>query len=448
MGTDFLLRFGVDPSGCTDAPVTLPQVHIGPETVRLLPELAGRFGDGGTCTVVADSRTWAAGRTAVAALKQGGMEVVPVVLASSDPLVPDERAIGEALVRIPEGTGCLIALGSGTVTDLTRYLAYRLGKPFISVPTAPSVDGYTSAHSPLIIDRLKRTIPARVPVAVVADTRILADAPARMKAAGLGDMLGKYTARLDWQIAQIVAGENICGYADDLSREGLDRCIRGFRQDPDFGEESVGLLMEGLVLSGIAMHLAGTSRPASGSEHHLSHFLEMKSLRGELPGHLHGEKVAFGTLLISRLYRKIFSLGFDDFRNLLRQSGPAESSADRTLRLKRAYGTAAPERIEFWRSTLPCCGRDEELEEIFGERWSGMQESVRRELPSEEELVSIMTRVGLHTGPAGLGYDRQVLEDAVICAKEISYKYSILYFLDELGILERSTAELLEDTFR
>ena len=157
--------------------------------------------------------------------------------------------------------------------------AFRLNLPYIIVGTAPSMDGYASSVSPMIYDGYKITYEAVAPMAIIGDTDVLCAAPEQMIAAGFGDMLGKLTARLDWVLAREVIGEHYCPTVAAMMARAVDKCLaqaEGLsRREP----EAIVGLMEGLILSGIAMQMLGYSRPASGAEHHIAHYFEMKAMR-------------------------------------------------------------------------------------------------------------------------------------------------------------------------
>ena len=166
----------------------------------------------------ADSNTLAAaGAVTVDALDQAGLSVSKTIFVTQeDTLVPDELALSKLFMEVPVAAEVLIAVGAGTITDLVRFAAYKMGKPFVSIPTAPSMDGYASAVSPLIVGGFKRTFSACPPLAIYADLDVLCKAPMAMIAAGFGDLVGKYTARADWEISRTINDEYFCQSSLDL----------------------------------------------------------------------------------------------------------------------------------------------------------------------------------------------------------------------------------------
>ncbi len=189
----------------------------------------------------------------------------------------------------------MIAVGTGSVHDITRYVAYDIGVPFVSCPTGASVDGFVSGVAAMTWYGQKLTFPSASPVAIFADPDIYKTAPRRLLASGVGDMIGKITSLFDWKIANLLTGEHLCREIYALTNEALDDIISASENtESDEFAESV---MNGLILSGLAMQLMGNSRPASGSEHHMSQLWELHVIN-EPTDALHGEKVGVGTINI------------------------------------------------------------------------------------------------------------------------------------------------------
>jgi glycerol-1-phosphate dehydrogenase [NAD(P)+] len=397
--------------------------------------------------LLADATTYDIAGLAVAReCGKGGRNAVPVVLASECP-VPDERTVGEAVLGLPDSLDCLVCVGSGTVTDLARYLSFRLQLPFVAVGTAPSMDGYTSSVAPLIIGGMKTTLNAHMPKAVVLDTTVLEQAPMHMKAAGVGDLLGKRLSRLDWYVAQAANGDTV--HEDLLAylHRAVDRCVDTMFSDGDepYRPGTAGPLAAGLVASGLAITLHGSSRPASGSDHHIAHFLELQGLMGRVPAHLHGEKVAFGTHLMTRLYNRVFRQSFDSFAKHVQQAAEPAGAPDeaREERLRRAYGPVADQALAAYREGLADTARRNTVLERLEPAWPGLARRVAQELQSPEETDRLLARARLTVDPDGLGYDHAMIEDALLCAKEIRRRYTLLSLLDELGVLEALVDEMM-----
>ncbi len=216
----------------------------------------------------------------------------------------DDKQVAWVRELLLPATDLLIAVGSGTVHDITRYIAQERRIPFISVPTAASVDGFVSTVAAMTWQGMKKTIPAVAPIYVLADTEIFAQAPYRLTASGISDLMGKYTALLDWKISHYVTKEYFCPQIYDLELEALSEVEGVLDQIRLQDKESMEKLMYALLLSGLAMQMLGNSRPASGAEHHVAHFWEMEVMNDRLDA-LHGEKVSIGLLLCLQHYERI-----------------------------------------------------------------------------------------------------------------------------------------------
>lgn len=205
---------------------------------------------------------------------------------------------------IPQDCGLIIAVGSGTVHDLSRFVSYGRGIPFVSVPTAASVDGFVSTVAAMTWNGMKKTFPAQAPLYVFADTDIFSKAPYRLTASGVSDLLGKYTALADWKAAHLVTGEYICDRIVSLEEKAVKEVVDNIDAVRNGSAEICEKLMYALILSGLAMQMTGNSRPASGAEHHISHLIEMEVINGPVDA-LHGEKVSVGLMLCLDYYHRL-----------------------------------------------------------------------------------------------------------------------------------------------
>lgn len=209
-----------------------------------------------------------------------------------------ETARLSAHIRSLGDVSVMIACGSGSVHDITRFCAHEVGIDFISYPTAASVDGFVSGVAAMTMYGQKLTYPSSSPVALFAEPSVFCDAPRRLTASGVGDMIGKITALFDWQIANILIGEHLCPEIFSVMNQALGEILNAAGSDESVSSREFPILvMNGLLLSGLAMQLAGNSRPASGCEHHISHFWEMH-VANEPTDALHGEKVGVGTVFM------------------------------------------------------------------------------------------------------------------------------------------------------
>lgn len=263
--------------------------------------------------VVADANTYeAAGEQLRNHLVRAGVNVNVALLTPNraGDVLADEATLIQLLLDVQKTSAELvIAVGGGTIHDIVRYCAFTVSIPFISVPTAPSVDGFNSMGAPIITRGMKVTIPAIGPDAIFADLDVLAQAPSMLVAAGFGDMLGKYTSLFDWKFGAQIADEPYLRASAEITELALARCVKQVEQIARRDAEGIHTLITSLIESGLAMLLFGQSHPASGSEHHLSHYWEMAYIRQGKRQLLHGAKVGVACMEISKLYHRLAAEG-------------------------------------------------------------------------------------------------------------------------------------------
>lgn len=282
--------------------VGIRSIRIGSGLLRELPQLLQELG-ARQVYLLADHNTWrAAGQQTAKMMEAMGLPFHGRIFQTEKPLVPDEYAVGSALAAMEPGDNLILAVGSGTLNDTARILSARTGVPYAIVATAPSMDGFASTVSPLILDGKKITKPAVYPAAILADTAILKDAPMPMLTAGFGDIIGKYTALADWRLSRDLNGEYYCEECAALMARAVEKCAENAGGLRRRDEQAVEYVTEALVLSGIAMGMVGNSRPASGAEHHFAHTWEVDALaRGE-EHPLHGNSVGVAAVVSASLY--------------------------------------------------------------------------------------------------------------------------------------------------
>ena len=252
-----------------------------------------------TPVVICDTNTWRVAGDRVCRL----LAHCPSICLQADHLHADENAVETVLSSLPADADILLAVGAGTIHDITRYVSFQKGIPFFSIPTAASVDGFVSTVAAMTWHGFKKSFSAAAPICVLADSTVFSQAPGRLTASGISDLFGKYTAIADWKIAHAITGETICAKVCQMELEAVEQVQKDLAGIHAGKEESCERLMYGLLLSGLAMQMVGSSRPASGAEHHLSHFWEMEILNPCLDAY-HGEKVSVGLVYTLGVYQK------------------------------------------------------------------------------------------------------------------------------------------------
>lgn len=415
-----------------DGPIDRPLARL--LSRPILPD--GRCLDASTerVLVIADKNTWdAAGQAVLDGLGQLSIRPDLCLFAGTPALVPDERAVYAVLDALKPATQLLLAVGSGTLNDLTRFVAARTGKPYLVVATAPSMDGYASDVAALTVGNLKQTVAATGAAAILADPAVLAACPPEMLAAGLGDILGKYSAICDWHLSALIEGEYCCEDVAQLVLDTVEDC-RAMRSCIRRGEPAAARsILEGLIMSGIAMSYVGNSRPASGSEHHLSHFWEMAFLNQGRPPVLHGSKVGLAAILTCGLYHSLLTVSPDFARARARAAGFDRQAW--LAEMSRVYGPGAAEVIALEEKSgkhdpAKVLARLDRIEA----HWDEIISLIRQTVPPPEQVRIALTDVGGATMPDDLGISADQIRDGLRHAGEIRDRYTVLRLYDDLGL--------------
>lgn len=386
---------------------------IEPGAVNRLREVVLGLGLSGKGCVVCDSNTERYADQAIAGLSGLLSARKAKITLDPDHLHADEVATAGVDAALPSDAGWLLAAGSGTIHDITRYVAGKRGMEFVAFPTAASVDGFLSSTCAMTWYGFKKTMPGISPIAFVADTDIFSKAPYHLTASGIGDVLGKYTALADWEIANLITGEAFCPAITEITREAVDK-VRAGMEAIQAGDTGVyEQLMYAQALSGIAMQMWDTSRPASSAEHHLSHLWEMEVINPHIDA-LHGEKVGVGELICLGKYAE-FAEVEDIAPHLVPYGGiPHE-------RLREVFG-------ELYDSLMEENGKDILLEAEPArvlEQWPKVRAILRR-LPDPAALREAMKKAGLKASMEDLRLDPAILEDSMELAPYVRRRMSML----------------------
>ena len=347
------------------------------------------------------------------------------IFESDGVLIPNERAVFELEERLPKNCDLLVGVGSGVINDICKFVSFRRNIEYIIVATAPSMDGYVSKGAAMIWKGMKETFSAHTPLAVIADTEILATAPMDMIRAGYGDIIGKYSALCDWKLSALVNGEyfdeDIYCYTMDMVEKTVPLAEKLLERD----EESIQTLTEALLGAGVAMAVLGNSRPASGSEHHLSHFFEITGIINGTPYLCHGTDVAFATWMTAKMRERI--LEESEYAPSKIQSAREyeknirrvyKSVADEVLALQRKMGRYLPESVGA-------------VNAIYTKKWDEIK-SILREMPTANEIRALLDAIGLDFELFYKTYDISQVRDAYRYAKDLKDRYTVLWLYDFL----------------
>lgn len=365
--------------------VDIQKIAIGSGAARQLPALLAPFRDK-KITLVSDKNTWEiAGARINEILSDAGFSVNLYTVESEDyPIVvPDERVVARLLYETDNDTGLLLGVGSGTINDICKIVSYKMGMASAIVGTAPSMDGYASSMSPLIVNHAKVTYLSHYPYAIVCDTDIMKTAPDVMFRAGFGDIVGKYTALADWRLTVKINHEYFCETTAKLVQNAVDLCVKNAEAYMQRDPAAIECMNEALLLSGVAMGLVGISRPASGCEHHMAHFWELDALKKGIEHPLHGNSVGVGSIVACEAY-KIMKERYEEVRDI--------------------------------------------------------------PVPDPDMLRNIYRKVGSALTPGELGVPREVFNDCINNAYRIRPRYTIFNYAKNAGFLPK-LADLLTECF-
>jgi glycerol-1-phosphate dehydrogenase [NAD(P)+] len=395
--------------------------------------------------IVADENTYrAAGRQIHLHLESAAqLADEPLVFPGAPRLHPEfEHVLRiEAYLKAQDATP--VAVGSGVINDLVKLAAHRLGRPYLCVATAASMDGYTAFAAAITHNGIKRVDPCAAPRVVLADVDVLAAAPPAMAASGYGDLLGKVIAGADWMIAGALGIETIDPTAWEHSQHGL----REWTGDPQALRRRVpkafSLLIEGLLMAGLSMQAARSSRPASGSEHLFSHLWEMEGLRHGANEPSHGFKVGLGTVASAALAERLV---MRDLTTLdpaaLQAAWPAWDRVEAAVRGSFAEGHVAASAAEESRAKYLTRQELRGRIETIRRAWPELQRALWSQLSPVEELRVMLASAGCPTTPEELGMTRAQLQRDYARARQIRSRYTLLDLAAEAGLLDSLVGSL------
>ncbi len=364
-----------DLRGCPcgrDHSADIRAVEIGRGKLAKTAEILRDAGFPRKILAVADSNTLSASNGILKILENGGFDVKLKIFDDPEPTAENVAEVC-AICNDIEG---IISIGTGTLNDICRRASLLSDKQFAIFATAPSMDGFASGTSPIIEGGFKSTLPARQSSVIIADSDILAASPARLKASGFGDIIGKYTALVDWRVASLTIGEYYCNNIVNLVRDALSRICRMAHRVTSEDAQTAGTIMEILVFAGLSMKLAGSSRPASGAEHMISHMIGMRKLADSEKADLHGRKVGVGALALCDIYRRAAELDLSFKRKEIDWNA-----------VYAAYGEGLKDNII--RENSPPITDKLDPPRLTAQ-WNDMARIVREELPQTDELRDIL----------------------------------------------------------
>lgn len=364
--------------------------------------------------IVADENTYAAAGEKVENVLFDKY-VRKVIFSGKTVLIPNETAIEKVKENLRD-TDLILGIGSGVIQDLCKYVSFFSHIPYMIVATAPSMDGYASDGAAMILNGMKETVKAGLPRAIIADTEVLKDAPKEMIKAGYGDIIGKFSALCDWKLSREINGEYFCQYIYDTTYKMIETTLKTAKGLLIRDEESIKALMEALTVVGIMMSFAGSSRPASGSEHHLSHFFEIVGIVNSEPYLAHGTDVAYSTVITAKIRENLLQTSFPEKRFMLdrdtytkKMKEVYKSVADGCIALQDKVENYSNDRTEIYKA------KEQTIKKILGE------------MPTSAEIEEMLHRVELDMSEFYNIYSNEKINDAIMYAKDLKDRYTVLW---------------------
>lgn len=389
--------------------------------------------------IIADCNTWkAAGEEVFANMTEAGIDTASF-------LIPDEHFHAEwpyvemVEAQIKFSGAIAVAVGSGVINDLCKLSSHHLGQSYLCVPTAASVDGYSSFGASISYQGLKQTFECPAPLAIVADASVIAAAPKEMTAAGFADLAAKIPCGAEWMIADLFGTEPIVPEAWHVLQDVLD----GILSDPEGvaagDRDAISDLFIGLTLSGIAMQIARSSRPASCTDHLFSHYLDMTGHRykGELQSH--GFQVAIGTLTMCAFFDEFLKMDLTrlDVDKCVAAWPTLEQERERALELFKDFVSPKLGYDSIGVKYADAEGVRVQLTKVK-EQWPELKKQYRAQVFTFEKMQRLFKIVGAPSDPSEIGVTREQLKSLVPFTQLMRYRINLLdlakrgMFYDEL----------------
>jgi glycerol-1-phosphate dehydrogenase [NAD(P)+] len=416
-------------------PDTGAAVRVDTQSLVIAPSLAGREDQlvrelalGRRIAVVSDRTTHEVLGARIERALAGVAAIDSIVLDNG--VHPD----GDSVAAVRKATGAadaLIAVGSGTINDISKYASAQDGKPYAVFATAPSMNGYTSYNAAITLHGHKLSLPAQAPRGAFFDLAVLAAAPKRLIRAGLGDSLCRTTAQADWLLAHELFGGPFRELPFDLLADDeaplFDHAAELVAGDLDVMER----LVRTLVLAGFGTAIIGNSQPASQGEHLISHYIDMFA-DASRPLVFHGEQIGVTTLSMVRLQEAMLAA---------RPRIVADTATEAEFRARYGEALGASCWAEFAQKRMTA-QKAEELNDLLADRWPAIRDRIRSVLLTAGRLTEVLTRAGAELTPEAIHLPRDFYETALLRCREIRNRYTFLDLAAGAGRLPELIPEL------
>lgn len=419
-------------------------LEIGSGVLKKIPELFQQQFPQAKAWIIADTHTFrVAGEAVVAYLQEAGIEQEPPFIFTDPSLYASMEFEAQIESVMKTNTAIPVAVGSGTINDLTKLAAFRTHRPYMCVATAASMDGYTAFGASITYKGSKQTFNCPAPKAVIADIEIIRKAPKEMTASGYADLFAKVTAGADWILADELGVEPIDPTAWEIVQDGLALALANPEGAQNGEADAITPLVEGLMLGGFAMQLTKTSRPASGAEHQFSHLWDMEHHvhNGKAPSH--GFKVGIATIAVTALYEQMLQAPLDQLDvgaccDQWPDAAAQESKVREMFSGTDFLDTAVRETKEKY-VTKEALAQQLEL---LKTKWPVIKELLEKQLLPVQEVKRRLQLVGAPTKPMEIGITEKRLYQSYFRAQHIRRRFTVLDVAVRTGYLRQWISEI------
>lgn len=413
-------------------------LEFGVGCMKKVPDMFKKLFPGKKAIVVADNNTFkAAGQTVDTYLRESGLDVETPFIFEDPELFAEWKYIEQLEAYLKERDVIAVAVGSGVINDLTKLVSHHLGRRYIIVGTAASMDGYTAYGASITYEGNKQTFDCPAPMGAALDPTIAAKAPEGMSASGYADLMAKIPAGADWIIADCVGSEAVDPFAFALVQDKL----RDALSEPDAvaaGDvEATGKLADGLIMSGFAMQAISSSRPASGTDHQFSHFWDMEGLCYEGKHVSHGFKVAIGTLVSTACLEYLLTKDFTKLDiDACLAAWPTWDEMEAHIReiFAGKPGHLARGLVE---SKGKYCDKEtlhKQLEALKN-NWPELKEKIRKQIIPFDEVYDCLKRVRAPYEPEMIGVTKERLRSTFRCIPFMRNRFTGIDLIYRCGLM-------------
>ena len=412
---------------------------IGSGVVHRTAEMFVQLFPGRKAVIVADDNTWAvAGKDAQESLDKAGVDSCQPYIFASEDFYAEWKHIETLKAYLENLDAVPVAVGSGVINDTVKYVSHFLGRRYMCVGTAASMDGFTAYGASITKDGNKQTFDCPAPLGFVMDSAIAAAAPKELAASGYADLIAKIPAAADWMLADVVGSEKIDSFAWDLVQSGLKESLSDPAAVFAGDVEKTQALADGLLMSGFAMQAIQSSRPASGSEHQYSHCWDMEDLCFGGKHVSHGFKVGIGTLISTAELEFLLEKGLENVDvDACVEAWKSWEEIEEEIRTVMAGKPGHIERglVETKGKYLDKEGLRKQLE-VLKAAWPELSNKIREQIIPFEQVKENLRLVGAPYEPEMIGVSRERFRKTVSYIPYMRSRFTNIDVIYRLGWMD------------